>query len=404
MASVSTALDGTVVEGNNIGTDITGLFARPNGNSGVRIFDGSFNIIGGTTAAARNVISGNSQNGVLIESNLAVGNVVEGNYIGTDMTGLARLSNQQNGIVIDDSPSNVIGNTTGPGNVISGNAQDGVLIQQSNATGNIVEGNFIGTDVTGTAALFNIIDGVGINGASLNFVGGTTAAARNVISGNAQNGINISGSAATGNTVEGNFVGTDVTGLNSRPNIFNGVEISSGSSNIIGGITAGTLNVISGNGQDGVQIFGSSASGNNVLGNHIGTNVSGLLAVPNISVGVEIDLGSSNIIGGTTATARNVISGNGVDGVSINGNSAAGNLVQGNYIGTDLTGGTALGNHRHGVFNLRRLRKHHRRDRDTRGLAAGQRHLRQPRNGRRHQRRGERRRQRQQRHRQPHRP
>ena len=95
--------------------------------------------------------------------------------------------------------------------MISGNTNDGVAFIGTGATGNVVAGNYIGTDVTGHAALGNGIDGVLIDaGASDNTIGGTTAAARNIISGNAYAGVEIHD--ANDNVVEGDFIGTDVTG------------------------------------------------------------------------------------------------------------------------------------------------------------------------------------------------
>src|SRR5207249_2946120 len=128
--------------------------------------------------------------------------------------------------------------------------------------------NFIGTDVSGTAALGNTADGVAIAGASGNTVGGTTAAARNVIAGNIANGIQIS-AGATSNLIAGNFIGTDSGGIADLGNTAAGVRIAS-SNNTVGGTTAGARNTIAFNAGDGVVI--ASGTGNVLLGNAIFTN------------------------------------------------------------------------------------------------------------------------------------
>ena len=211
------------------------------------------NTIGGTAAGAGNVISGNARAGVFIYDS-ATGNLVAGNYIGTDVTGTMPLGNayvrrgdRRCACEQHDRRDDGRGR-----NVISGNVQGGVLIDDS-ATGNLVAGNFIGTDVTGTKALGNAYTGVEIaDSAWNNTIGGTTAGDRNVISGNAQAGVFIDGSA-TGNLVAGNFIGTDVTGTKALGNGTAGVEIADSAwNNTIGGTTAGDRNVISGNAKDGV--------------------------------------------------------------------------------------------------------------------------------------------------------
>ncbi len=110
------------------------------------------------------------------------GSLIEGNYIGTDVNGTADQGNFLYGVAIDDAPGNTIGGmAAGAGNVISGNDADGVYIWWGSATGNQVQGNLIGTDVTGTLDLGNSLDGVFINGASGNTIGGTAGGAGNMI-------------------------------------------------------------------------------------------------------------------------------------------------------------------------------------------------------------------------------
>jgi hypothetical protein len=170
--------------------------------------------------------------------------------------------------------------------------------------------------------------------------------ARNVISGNGDDGVGISGNLATDNQVQGNLVGTDENGTADLGNGNDGVEISSGADdNTVGGTVTGARNVISGNGDDGVEIIGGLlATGNEVQGNLIGTNITGNAALGNSGDGVDINQAEANTIGGTVTAARNVISANVGDGVVIFGTDAADNKVQGNFIGTDVSGNAPLGN------------------------------------------------------------
>jgi CSLREA domain-containing protein len=283
-------------------------------------------------------------------------NIVENCLIGTNAAGTASLAPfNGDGVGIYGSPDNLIGGTTvSARNVISGNAR-GVRLVYSGSTMNQVQGNLIGTDVAGSAALANLTEGVTIQlGASNNTIGGTVAGARNVISGNnapgTVAGILIEHSATTMNLVQGNYIGTDVTGTGALGNNGHSVRIEGGSSsNLIGGTTAAARNVIWGG--CGVlnspQWGGPTTTLSQVQGNFIGTDFTGTADLGNIFSGVAIQGGaSSNTIGGIVAAARNVISGNGA-GVSLS-TSGYGfptmNQVQGNFIGTDFTGTIALGN------------------------------------------------------------
>ena len=223
---------------------------------------------------------------------------------------------------------------------------------------NIIEGNYIGTDLSGTLDMadFGAI-GVDVN-SSNNTVGGTTAASRNLLSG-VDVGVNFftfsDQQPPTNNRVQGNFIGTNPAGSaaskNSTP--FFGVEVK-GTNNITGGTVVGAGNLISvSRSFAGVDLSGSGTKGNLIQGNFIGTDVSGLISIGNLS-GVEMSNGaSSNTVGGSTPTARNLISGNsnGV-GIGISGiiNSTPDNIVQGNYIGTDVSGAGALANNGRGII------------------------------------------------------
>jgi trimeric autotransporter adhesin len=358
--ATDTPTTGNVISGNYIGTDLTGTTAVPNG-AGVFISAADGNTVGGTTAAERNVVSANLLKGVQISD--SSGNVVVGNYIGVDATGAVALGNGFQGIDIAGSTGTRIGGTLpGERNVISANGADGVVI---NFPDNVVQGNYIGTDATGQVALGNGRHGVNLSlQAENNLIGGMAAGAGNVISGNAADGVHLEGFAdppfstftVAGNVIRGNFIGTNAGGAVAVGNGQNGVTVGPlAADNTIGGSTIGAGNVISGNAQNGVLITGS-ATGTVVAGNLIGTDGTGKAAIPNGTVGVpfigdgvRIDGAAGNTIGGTAAGARNVISGNVSDGVDLR-SGATGNLVVGNYIGTDATGAVALGNQEDGVY------------------------------------------------------
>ena len=328
---------GNTLVGNYLGTDVTGQVALGNGQYGILVNFGTNTTIGGTTAADRNVISGNTSDGILV--NAGPSNLIEGNYIGVTADGTGNLGNGARGIRLGGSGStgNTIGGTvSGAGNVISGNTGYGVEITSS-ATGNLVEGNYVGLNAAGTSALGNGADGILLNSSTNNTIGGTTTGARNVISGNAIQGIELT--ASTNNLIEGNYIGTDASGANAIGNTAKGIYIGTGSANnIVGGTTTGARNVISGNAL-GIQTNGTGASGNLIEGNYIGTNAAGTAAIAQ-GGGVQFNT-SGNTLGGTTTGAGNVIAGSTNVGVGLTANN---NLVQGNLIGTTADGSAALGN------------------------------------------------------------
>ena len=335
--------------GNTIGSDISGMLDRGNAGAGVVIEAAPGNTVG--VPGDGNQISGNALDGVFITGAGANNNLVQGNRIGLNLAGTAALANGQSGISLFEAPGNTLGGTSaGAGNVISGNARNGVFVAGTSSTGNRIEGNLIGTNDAGTSAVGNSAYGVLLRDAPNNTVGGTTAAAGNVISGNALNGLGIINNAATGNVASGNLIGTNAAGTGDLGNGVSGVLIWKAPSNRIGGLTAGERNVISGNDLFGVRISAPAATGNVLQGNFIGTNAAGTAAIPNSDTGVHVANGQTNTIGGTTVGARNVISGNGNHGVVLVGAGVVGNLVQGNFIGTNAAGSAALGNGSVGVL------------------------------------------------------
>jgi hypothetical protein len=339
---------GNAVQGNLIGVSVAGTAALGNSNNGISLYNAASNVIGGTLAAARNVISGNTSSGVYLYGAVATGNRVQGNYIGTDSNGSIAISNAGDGITVQNAPGNTIGGAlTGAGNLIAGNSQGGVTLNGAGAFANLVQGNYVGTDVSGRLALGNAFSGITISGGSSNLIGGTEAAARNVLSGNKLSGIYLTASSV-GNRVQGNLIGVDATGAKALGNAINGISIDGASSNIIGGATLGTRNIISGNTNYGIEIFGAAAQGNLIQGNYVGSDVTGQSALGNLLSGMHVQ-SPANAIGGVQSGSGNLISGNGEDGVFLDGGSAANNLVQGNFIGTAAGGTSSLGNGRAGV-------------------------------------------------------
>jgi hypothetical protein len=342
----------TLIQGNFIGTDATGLAALPNGLDGVTIDNSAvYNLVGGPTAAARNVISGNRGSGISIAQSNTVGNVVAANYIGLAANGTTTLSNQDSGIsIFEGASANVIGGTgAGTRNVISGNGSHGVYLASAGTAGNLIQGNFLGTDCTGAGRAGNRGAGVYLEAAaSANTVGGTSVTARNIISGNNWHGVVLTGGAFS-NTVAGNFIGTDVTGSVALGNASQGVHLNAGASgNTIGGATTGAGNLISGNALRGVAAWDPGTANNLIAGNRIGTDASGTRALGNGLHGVSLAKGvTGTTIGGVTAGARNVLSGNAGLGAIIS--SSSNNFILGNYIGTDLRGESPLGNQGGGV-------------------------------------------------------
>lgn len=324
-----------VIYGNYIGTNAAGTAAIPNG-VGVSLA-GTGNRVGGDTAGERNIISGNSQNGVTLDG---TSNYVQGNYIGLNAAGTAAIGNTQAAVRVFDAVGGSIGGTVaGEGNVVSGNLSNGIDLT-SEAVGLILAGNFIGTNPAGTAIIANGGGGVSLGGTN-NLLGGSTAAARNIISGNTQGGVGLFGS---GNAIKGNYIGLDVTGAVDLGNGSNGIRAITSTNGMIGGTAAGEGNVISGNASSGI-VLDSDVTGTTIRGNRIGTNAAGTAVVANDGGGVGLD-GTNNTLGGNTAAARNIISGNTQGGVGLFG---SGNSIKGNYIGVDVNGTADLGNGSNGI-------------------------------------------------------
>lgn len=287
------------------------------------------NTIGGSATGEGNVISGNDE-GILMGGAGADNNVVKGNLIGVDATGSGPWNNRNGVHIHAEALANVIGGT-GPGdrNIISGNTGVGITLRGS---ANIVQGNYIGTDISGTVAIPNGMEGIWIAPTGVdNVVGGSSPEERNVISGNDLFGLNISGPGATGNKVQGNYIGVDASGSVALANR-HGLVISDGpQDNVIGGSGSGEGNVISANGT-GVLIRGDGTSGNTIIGNYIGSDAGGTEALGN-ALGIWLLKGAHhNVIGGTGSGEGNVITDSKLFGVQVEGSDTVGNTIRGNSI------------------------------------------------------------------------
>ena len=314
--NLSTA-SSNLVEGNKIGVNAGGMGAIGNVLDGIFLSNSAGNTISG------NLISGNGINldaaGINLESNDS-NNIIAGNEIGTNAAGDAMLGKSLHGIFLGNGSSNntIGGPMDNDRNVISGNGQFpvanlstqggvGVYIFGANTSGNVVQGNYIGTNATGTDALTNSVIGVLIYQSSGNTVQG------NLISGNRLIGLEIAGAAASGiaggtaslNLVQDNKIGTNFDGTTAIPNGLDGIFISDASNNTIGGTAAGAGNLISGNGSVGIQLFGPLTRGNVVQGNALGLNSAGRPTLRNRAGGIFVNTGPlNNTIGGKAPGRR----------------------------------------------------------------------------------------------------
>ena len=302
------------VAGCFIGTDPTGETAASNSN-GI-VIQSSSNLIGGPNVGDRNVISSNIQSsGIYVpgQTNNPLGitptaNVVENNIIGLDAKGTKVLSNSLEGVTDSGTGDTYGGTTPGLGNVVSGNGEGGIY-----AIGSItIEGNYIGTDVTGNVALGNGPNQSGGTGISIADVyhptSITVVISNNLISGNGD-GISIGMVLGTQSSfmISNNLIGTNAAGTSALANVGDGLTLNS--------VENATIqnNVISSN-YNGVvlQTAGTATELQHdvFLGNLIGTDKTGTVALGNKGVGIEIDPGSGITIGGTGPGQGNVIANN----------------------------------------------------------------------------------------------
>src|SRR5688572_23368647 len=323
---------------------LSGLFAGASAN-GLYVFRGNVTVKG-------LIINNFAQYGILTDcpnGGCSLNNVsVYGCYIGTDSSGTVAQGNGH-GIRVQTNESsaaqttNIGGTAANQRNIISGNDGNGIVIDGPYTEEDInVFNNYIGTNVTGTAAVPNGVNGIyildsyefGTTTQPDIFIGCPNAAQRNVISGNGANGIRIIENTADV-YVRGNYIGTNASGTGDLGNGANGVLADGPTANFydifIGGAAAGEGNTISGNNLNGVRNENNDEL--EIVGNRIGTNAAGTAAVPNTQDGVSLIVSSFYAV---TKVVANTISGNGDDGIGIASDSTG--IIEGNRIGVNAAG------------------------------------------------------------------
>ncbi|HTW82820.1 MAG TPA: right-handed parallel beta-helix repeat-containing protein [Candidatus Sulfotelmatobacter sp.] len=356
-----------------IGLNLAGA-AFGNAGDGVYVAATSSNDAIGSNASSvagvvANVISGNAGNGVSLHH--ASGNTIAANRIGTDAAGTVAIGNGANGIWITaGSSNNEIGGTafvdaasghandpTGDkgtatpvfvvppqGNLVSGNAQDGILIDTSSQA-NMLNGNFVGTTASGDGALGNGADGVQINGASANSMIGCQFVNNpfvyyNVVDGNGANGLHVTNAANT--TVQGNFFGIGANNAAALRNAGDGILVDGTSSNVLVGGVIPLGNVAAGNGTNGIEVAGATSGFTSF------NTFAGLAAfggpVPNANDGILV-----SATGGNQTLQTNVVSGNLNNGIELAGN-ASGVTIEPDIVGANTVGMAALPNGNDGIL------------------------------------------------------
>ena len=313
------------VRGNYIGTNYNASDTLGN-NIGIEILGGpKHNGIGGTVAAYHNIVSGNNHIGIRIAN--ADSNIIAGNYVGVDRTGTYALRNYDGISVEGTSKYNIIGSYSVAGrNLVSGNVAYGIPVFGAGCNNNTIIGNYIGTDVTGTIAIPNTYGVLFDDGASFNLLGGRKSGAGNLLSGNSGYGVFIYNNSTNSDTVRGNLIGTKAGGTQALPNT-NGI--------VIDGIPRYHVvdsNVISGNLQQGIVIHATGTDYNVITRNFIGTDITGQTSVPNQIDGIRIGEGPQHTLIGGSMTNGNIIANNGGNGVTIMTEGDYYNTISGNSI------------------------------------------------------------------------
>ncbi len=387
------------ITNNKIGTTPDGMTALANTGYGIYTINSTDITIGGTTAADRNIISGNGQDGINTRSGTNRISIL-GNYIGLGSDGVKALGNANNGIFLADTSNATIGNSSASGrNIIGSNSYSG--IRNSTSTGTKITDNYVGTDVSGTLDRGNTLHGVYVNNANDVVVGGSNAAdgnlvvynkvigvftdktatnntntliennyvgmlkdgetiagntqagvetknnvgvtiRNNLISGNKTRGIHLVNSPST--TITNNRIGTNANGTSDKGNLNHGIDVETAAATLLV-----NNNVISGNDQSGIRLINGDATGTIITNNRIGTNQDGSSAIANTLDGITIDNVPNFTIGSTTTTG-NTISGNNRHGIVIANASTKNLTVVGNLIGLNSAGTAALANANQGIM------------------------------------------------------
>ncbi len=380
--------DNNIVAGNCIGTDNTGnaVATTTGGNYGIWIRSGSqYNIIGGPDSADRNVIAW-YQERIHIEGNTTSYNTIQNNFLGIGIDGttpITNAGNAQDGIFLNNAPDNSIID-----NVISNTNWNGIMVD-NNSLRTVIQNNLIGFDSTGTVAI--------TNGRTLSFDGILTdhgifiqnssfVEVRDNVIGNSIGGNGIYSLGSSSGEYAGNYIGTDITGTVDMRNYGQGILIEDGGSNTIGGLTPADRNVICANGNfgfaddwgtvkgHGIELFKSNS--NNIWGNYVGIDATGLAGLGNQLNGIYVHNCSFNTVGGATDAHRNYVGDNGYTfestpdpdgnltfrrhGIQTDGEfwgsdgPSSNNLIQNNWVGIGIDGLTNIGNREDGISIYRR--------------------------------------------------
>lgn len=328
------------IQGNWIGLSADGLSALPNGGAGIRVSGANAAAMIGLDAVGyANVVSGNLGHGIEIDTDGPAVTEILGNIIGLDATGLAAVANGRAGVAVLSASSTVIGQV-GFGNTISGNTDEGILIESA-TNGTLIVGNVVGLDFDGLTVIGNGKDGILVNG------GVAASILTNVVSGNLDDGIHVEGVTASGVVVAGNTVGLTSAGDDAAGNAAVGVRIVEVPSAVVGGGSSTARNIVSANGSHGILIASEAVEGGSaaqVAFNYVGTDVAGTTAFANGGDGIRIDgvgADSPNVI-------SNVVSGNQGTGIRVTGGASFARIAS-NTVGLDASVVAPLGNMGHGI-------------------------------------------------------
>lgn len=234
------------IKGNYVGLNAAGAAAVPNGSAGINVTGSGtgYVTIGGTSAGDRNIVSGNtSVAGIQTQSN-ASHITIQGNYVGTDPTGVSAIPNTYGMLILSTTDSVVGGTAAGAGNLVSGNSSAGIGMNGP-LTNTVFQGNLIGTDATGAGLISGGSQGIFFTGAggSAATIGGTTAGARNVIVGMTSYGINLNTGLVTNTTIQGNYIGVMPDGVTAAGN-GSGIRMQGATGIVVGGTAPGAGNII----------------------------------------------------------------------------------------------------------------------------------------------------------------
>jgi len=338
-------LSPAIIKGNTIGMNSGGTQALPN-RYGIFVQYVSAATgcqIGGTLPGEGNIIGGHTLTtsvpnpaGIFVQG--SSNTIIVGNKIGTDVSGNNAVPNL-NGIYIQQNQNSRI-----TGNIISGNTGYGIQINEENNP--VLKGNKIGVNVAGAQALGNGLDGINIGQSENITIGGSNAGDGNIISGNQNGLVSVSGNSTI--SILGNLIGTDYTGNKAIPNNSNGIYVNYTAGIIIGSLSTGTGNVISGNLGSGI-FLDAGANFATIQNNNIGVSLSGSL-LSNAADGITLRPGGGGEGGGDPSLIdNNIISGNGQMGIDYQTTSGSAIIISNNYIGTNKAY-ASIGNKLQGVM------------------------------------------------------